>query len=505
MFTRITPSKNGRESLQYARGSENGKGHNNKEHRNLLVGGVNLLPDSEMSYEDQMGIFWKKAKPNHKIQVRRIIGSFSKKELDPEDPNAKYKAMEMATEFSEKFYPDRQAAIFIQDDGEGGCIHFHLIVNDCAMTDNKGCSADQQKFWYVEKNFDELAKSYIELDAGELAKDKTTQTERRKRKENQKAIEAGEPEKVEYLWRDDMKSRIRESMKEATNREDFLMRLTAHGVEGEFRSSKKRGAYIIYELVDLSGFNGEPPKKNGYFKSKSFKMGDDFEIEELDRQIQNNLGKNTVQDSHIEDVEPVMKQHKAKKEDPKQKTEEERKTEKDEQLKAQFNALAGIDFFKDHTTWETKDNYEELKQESARRWKQFKEWYPDDYEQRLMIGDISKPKQKEQNDTQTVIEPEKKKTPVGERPQTVMKPTPTVLQRKTDDGRKKEQIQEQLNRLKERIQAETEDIRRKRRKTDDGRKKEQIQEQLNRLKERIQTEAEKQAMQDLNDWYNEKY
>lgn len=472
MFTRITPSKNGRESLQYARGSENGKGHNNKEHRNLLVGGVNLLPDSEMSYEDQMGIFWKKAKPNHKIQVRRIIGSFSKKELDPEDPNAKYKAMEMATEFSEKFYPDRQAAIFIQDDGEGGCIHFHLIVNDCAMTDNKGCSADQQKFWYVEKKFDELAKSYIELDTGGPAKDKTTQTERRKRKENQKAIEAGEPEKVEYLWRDDMKSRIRESMKEATDREDFLKRLTAHGVEGEYRSSKKRGDYIIYELVDLSGFNGEPPKKNGYFKSKSFKMGDDFEIEELDRQIQNNLGKNTVQGFHIkEDVEPVMKQHKAKKEDPKQKTVEERKTEKDEQLKAQFNALAGIDFFKDHTTWETKDNYDELKQESAQRWKQFKEWYPDDYEQRLMIGDISKPKQKEQNYTQTVIEPEKKKTPVGERPQTVMKPIPTVPQRKMEDGRKKEQIQEQLNRLKERIQAET----------------------------------EKQAMQDLNDWYNEKY
>ena len=232
MFTRITPSKNGREALQYARGGENGKGHNNKEHRNLLVGGVNLLPDSEMSYEDQMEVFWKKAKPNNKIQVRRIIGSFSKNKLDPENPNSKYKAMEMATEFSEKFYPDRPAPIFIQDDGEGVCIHFHLIVNDCAMTDNKGYSADQQKYWYVEKNFDELAKSYIELDAGEPAKDKITQSERRKRKENEKAIEAGEPEKVEYLWHDDLKNRVREAMEEATNREDFLKRLTAHGVEG---------------------------------------------------------------------------------------------------------------------------------------------------------------------------------------------------------------------------------------------------------------------------------
>lgn len=484
MFTRITPSKNGREALQYARGGENGKGHNNKEHRNLLVGGVNLLPDSEMSYEDQMEVFWKKAKPNHKIQVRRIIGSFSKNELDPEDPNSKYKAMEMATEFSEKFYPDRQAAIFIQDDGEGGCIHFHLIVNDCAMTDNKGCSADQQKYWYVEKNFDELAKSYIELDAGEPAKDKITQSERRKRKENEKAIEAGEPEKVEYLWRDDLKNRVREAMEEATDREDFLKRLTAHGVEGEYRTSKKQGDYIIYELTDLSGFEGELPKKKEYFKSKSYKMGTDFGVEELDKQIQNNLGKDAVQVSPVkEDTEPVMKHHTVKKEEPKQKTEEELKAEKDKQLKARFNYLAGIDFFKDHTTWETKDNFDELMQESDRRWKQFKEWYPDDYEQRLSVGDISEPKQKEpeavkSEPVQAVIEPVKEEIPAEEPVKSHTEPVPTVKKplprRKTKEELEKERIQEQIDSLVQ-------------------------------YGERIQTDAEKQAMQELNDYYNKKY
>ena len=485
MFTRITPSKNGREALQYARGGENGKGHNNKEHRNLLVGGVNLLPDSEMSYEDQMEVFWKKAKPNHKIQVRRIIGSFSKNELDPEDPNSKYKAMEMATEFSEKFYPDRQAAIFIQDDGEGGCIHFHLIVNDCAITDNKGCSADQQKYWYVEKNFDELAKSYIELDAGEPAKDKITQSERRKRKENEKAIEAGEPEKVEYLWRDDLKNRVREAMEEATDREDFLKRLTAHRVEGEYRSSKKQGDYIIYELTDLSGFEGDLPKKKEYFKSKSYKMGTDFGVEELDKQIQNNLGKDAVQVSPVkeEDAEPVMKHHTAKKEEPKQKTEEELKAEKDKQLKARFNYLAGIDFFKDHMTWETKDNFDELMQESDRRWKQFKEWYPDDYEQRLTVGDISEPKQKEPEEVksepvQTVIEPVKEEIPAEVPVKSHTEPVPTVKKplprRKTKEELEKERIQEQIDNLVQ-------------------------------YGERIQTDAEKQAMQELNDWYNKKY
>lgn len=283
MYTRITPSKNGREAIEYARGND--KGHNGNETRNLLVGSVNMLPDDTMSYEEQMQVFWDKASTRHTVQVRRIVGSFSEKELDPNDPNSPHKALQMASEFVTEYYPDRQAAIFIQNDGVGGKLHFHAIVNDCDMTSAKGCSIHQQKAWYVEKNFDELAKSYIELDAGEPAKDKVTQAERRKRQENQKAIEAGEPEKVKYLWRDDMKSRIREAMKEATDREDFLKRLTARGVEGEYRSSKKHGDYIIYELVDLSGFKGELPKKNEYFRSKSFKMGDDYELEELDRQI----------------------------------------------------------------------------------------------------------------------------------------------------------------------------------------------------------------------------
>ena len=45
-------------------------------------------------------------------------------------------------------------------------------------------------------------------------------------------------------------------MSEATSRDDYLKRLTAHGVEGEYRTSKKQGDYIIYELADTAGFSG---------------------------------------------------------------------------------------------------------------------------------------------------------------------------------------------------------------------------------------------------------
>ena len=289
MYTRITPTKNGIEAIQYARGGKDGKGHNDHEKRNLLIGGVNLLPDSVMPYEDQMNIYWKKASPKHKIQIRRIVGSFSKKELPPEDENSRFKAMEMATQFAESFYPDRQAAIFIQDDGVGGCIHFHLLVNDCSMTDGKGCDSAQQKFWYVQNNFDKMANEYIDLDPGnENAKDKITQTERKKRETNKEAEKSGEPGKVVYIWRDDLKARVKQSMAESIDREDFLRRLTKNGVEGEYRHSSKFGDYVIYELVDTSGFNGNIPKGYKFFKSKSYKMGTLYDLEELDKHIEEN-------------------------------------------------------------------------------------------------------------------------------------------------------------------------------------------------------------------------
>ncbi len=520
MFTRITPSKNGREALQYARGGENGKGHNNKEHRNLLVGGVNLLPDSEMSYEDQMEVFWKKASPRHKVQVRRIIGSFSKNELDPEDENSKYKAMEMATEFAEKFYPGRQAAIFIQDDGTGGCIHFHLIVNDCSMIDNKGCTIEQQKYWYVEKHFDELAKNYIELDSGkEQTKDKITQAERRKRKENQDAIEAGEPEKVQYIWRDDLKNRVQQAMEEATDRDDFLKRLTAHGVEGEYRSTKKNGDFIIYELTDLSGFEGDIPKKREYFKSKSYKMGDDYGLDALDRQIQENRQvtkedvvqayDNAVSTPRAEklseqisfilkdattqtEVEIEPKHHTPKQEEPKQKTEEELEKERDQRLKTRFNYLAGIDFFKDHTTWETKDNFDELMKESDRRWSQFKEWYPEDYEERLEKGDISEPKP-ENKPTEAISETVNDEIPVK---------NPVKSHTEGVSGYKHSKKMA-VQRASDASQPEQKTVAVPRREKEDKLQK-QIDEVMAYGERIIKDEREKKAMEALNDFYNKK-
>ena len=371
MYSRITPSRNGRDALLYARGGKNRLGHNRAKHRNLLIGGVNLLPDEVMPYEDQMEKYWRRATPRHEIQVRRIIVSFSKKELDPHDPNSPLKALQIATEFAEKYYPNRQSAIFIQNDGKGGCLHFHLIVNDCDIPDGKGCSIEQQKYYYVEKHVDEVAKNLIQLD-----------TDRRNIKNKETYHERGIRSEDRYVWKDDLKQRIREAMDTAETRDDFVKLLSENGVEASFKTSKKQGDYILYELKDLSIFEGELPDKSTYFRSKSYKLGSDFGIDALDRSITRNHSRKSV--SGLEKDRSSAKESEPKKAPA---------FDSDEVMQARFNLMIGINY--------DIDNFKDKKQESDRRWKEFKDRYPDGYKDRLDRKDITIEEPKESNISST--------------------------------------------------------------------------------------------------------
>lgn len=294
-YTRITPSRNGREAIDYALGGVDAKGHNGNKERNLLVGSVNMLPPEVMGYADQMDIYWRKASFRNLTQVRRIITSYSKDEIDPNDPNAAEIVLAIHQEHARTAYPGRQVLICVQADGKGGYIHVHEIVNNVSMVDQKGCTTEQTKFHYVAKTVDNIAKKYIKLSmdyegkynekthTAKIPADNVTQNERRMRDANQIAAQDGK-EPPHYIWKDDLKNRILAAMSEATSREDYLKRLTAHGVEGEYRTSKKHGDYIIYELTDTIGFDGG--KIPGNLKSKSYKLGSDYGLDTLDKMIQ---------------------------------------------------------------------------------------------------------------------------------------------------------------------------------------------------------------------------
>lgn len=299
-YTRITATANGREAIEYARG--NGQGHNGNEHRNLLIDSVGMVDESIMSYEEQMDLDWKRASRKNKNQVRRIIASWGKDELNPEDPNSIEKARLTCREFVQERYPNRKTLIFIQKDGKGGCLHAHMIISNVDSVDFKGCTDEQTKYWYVEKYFDEISEKYIPTKQKEPTKEKFTQNERRIKDHNEEVREQNpyatdtELRKqglLKYSWKEDLKERIRKAMSESTSRDDYLKKLTAYGVEGTYKSSRKQGEFILYELTDITGFQGEKVPDN--LKSKSYKIGTDFGLEKLDETIKYNTRYNQVQ------------------------------------------------------------------------------------------------------------------------------------------------------------------------------------------------------------------
>ena len=309
-YTRVTRTANGHGALVYAYGK--GKGHNGSDVRNDLIANVNILPG--VPAEIQMQKYWNRARANHKTQVIRVVQSFSVRELNPDEPADILTANMIGQEFVQKYYPDRQAVVFTQTDGKSGLIHNHVIISDTDMTSSRGCDKQQYYQPTLAKWTDEIAGQYFELDFGDTTvPDKTTQTERAKRALG------------EYVWKDDLKSRITEALNESESEEDWIKNLPAHGVNIEVHDSKKRGKYYTYELMDTDGFGDKKIPQN--LKSRSYKLGTLYDAEhiqeyfsekELEHKLHGNRNEDnehtTVQEDETnvtlpaqEDVTPVQR------------------------------------------------------------------------------------------------------------------------------------------------------------------------------------------------------
>lgn len=263
-YTRVTRTANGHGALMYAYGK--GKGHNGSDVRNDLIANVNILPG--VPAEIQMQKYWNRARANHKTQVIRVVQSFSVRELNPDEPADILTANIIGHEFVQKYYPDRQAVVFTQTDGKSGLIHNHVIISDTDMTSSKGCDKQQYYQPTLAKWTNEIAGQYFELDFGDTTvPDKTTQTERAKRALG------------EYVWKDDLKSRITEALNESESEEDWIKNLPAHGVNIEVHDSRKRGKYYTYELMDTDGFGDKKIPQN--LKSRSYKLGTLYDAEHV--------------------------------------------------------------------------------------------------------------------------------------------------------------------------------------------------------------------------------
>lgn len=290
-YTRVTRTANGHGALMYAYGK--GKGHNGSDVRNDLIANVNILPG--VPAEIQMQKYWNRARANHKTQVIRVVQSFSVRELNPDEPADILTANIIGQEFVQKYYPDRQAVVFTQTDGKSGLIHNHIIISDTDMTSSKGCDKQQYYQPTLAKWTDEIAGQYFELDFGDTTvPDKTTQTERAKRALG------------EYVWKDDLKSRITEALNESESEEDWIKNLPVHGVNIEVHDSKKRGKYYTYELMDTDGFGDKKIPQN--LKSRSYKLGTLYDAEHVQEYFSEKELEHRVRGNRNEDNEHVTVQ-----------------------------------------------------------------------------------------------------------------------------------------------------------------------------------------------------
>lgn len=290
-YTRVTRTVNGAGALAYAYGK--GKGHNDHQHRNDMIANVNILPG--VPTEIQMQKYWNRARANHKTQVIRVVQSFSINELNPDEPSDVLTASMIGQEFAHTYYPDRQAVVFTQTDGKSHLIHNHIIISDTDMTSSKGCDKQQYYQPTLAQWTNEIAGQYFELDFGNAkTPDKTTQTERAKRALG------------EYVWKDDLKSRITEALNESESEEDWIKNLPAHGVNIEVHDSKKRGKYYTYELMDTDGFGDKKIPQN--LKSRSYKLGTLYDAEHIQEYFSEKELEHRVHGNRNEDNEHVTAQ-----------------------------------------------------------------------------------------------------------------------------------------------------------------------------------------------------
>lgn len=243
-------------------GSRSCEGHSGDGPRNQLVGMVNLLPG--VKWDTQMGKYWNLASATHTIQILQLILSYSKKELDPTNDDDLEKALNMAQDMVREHYPDRQALIFVQTDGKGGCVHTHVLVNDVSMTDHRGCTQEQRYHPQVAKWNDEITARYTALDNGRAEPDKVPTWQRVRRA------------KGEYVYQDDIKARVKAAMAGAASEDEFRNHLAAAGVTYEAKASKKYGSYYVYDLDKSSLPEGVSVPGRERLKARSYKLGTDY-------------------------------------------------------------------------------------------------------------------------------------------------------------------------------------------------------------------------------------
>lgn len=296
-ITTITSTKNGKGSIDYVlKGRTEDK--KNPEERTLAVRGHNLDPSRAA---EQMAAVWRNfgKDDGNTIQTYRIIQSFRESDFNKENYEDIEKANEIGLALAEKLYPNRQALIVTQADGEGGKVHNHIIVNSVEPVAGKslrGIETSWEKT--ISKANDEVLKEY-----------------------KIKALERGTLRDVAYSrselsiitdktasWKDTIRDAVEDSIsdKNITSIEDLKEKLKDdYDIE-----LKLRGKTITY----AGTFNTSKDEENPKFverKVRATKLGNNYTLEGLNHGFRENEKQRQRETTNklrtIERIEPTTK------------------------------------------------------------------------------------------------------------------------------------------------------------------------------------------------------
>ena len=161
------------------------------------------------------------------------------------------KRLEMAWAEADKY----KIVSVAQDDGKGGNLHVHSYILNINPETGRSLDGTSRRHNFVKKALsEEMARENVQEFDFTKVKDKATKWEKERR------------DKRQYVWRDDLKNRIKDALNspESVSDETFTMELGKRGVD-----TRKRGKGYSF------GFHDEDGKKRS---ARGGKLGSEFEL-----------------------------------------------------------------------------------------------------------------------------------------------------------------------------------------------------------------------------------
>lgn len=271
-ITKISSTRNAGALIRYILEDE---AHNEASERYVSASAHNCTIGNARS---EFKAIRKRYNKENNIQAYSIIISWSKEELNPDDEDDIQKAQLSADMLAKEIGGEnRQAVISIQRDGRGGNLHGHICINSIDMITGKSLRGDKKHHNYIKNKSDEIQRQLNILNKNELNDEYT---------DKQTIQEIKAREKGQYIWKDDIKSRIENCMENPNilSYEEFKQEMkNQYNVDITERKTKKEDVYGGYVLTYT--FNDKNNKKR---KVRSTRLGSTYGLKGIDYGIKTN-------------------------------------------------------------------------------------------------------------------------------------------------------------------------------------------------------------------------